>query len=200
MLSNPKILQAIFSDDVVKGKHNTEAIEVAPQVLVAARIGKHYPATVTPFDKVKQVVTAQVTSEKAQKLAMSAGEAELAKLKEGAPASGFSSSIMVSRHKIAMSNRNELAPIMKADVSKLPAYVGTDIPGIGYVIYRITKVVTPSNPDKNLREAMSKQMANVASQQDLNAYLNYLKKEAKVEILVKNPSEEKGDAAGEAAK
>ena len=71
---------------------------------------------------------------------------------------------------------------------------------MGYVIYRITKVVTPSNPDKNLREAMGKQMANVASQQDLNAYLNYLKKEAKVEILVKNPAEEKGETSPEAAK
>lgn len=47
---------------------------------------------------------------------------------------------------------------------------------------------------------MSKQMANVASQQDLNAYLNYLKKEAKVEILVKSPAEEKGETATEAAK
>ena len=201
MLANPKILQAIFTDDVINGKHNTEAIEVAPQVLVAARIAKHYPATLTPFDKVKQVITAEVTNEKAQKLAKAAGEAELAKLQEGvASASGFSSSIMVSRHKIAMANRAELAPVMKADVSKLPAYVGTDVPGMGYVIYRITKVVTPSNPDKNLREAMSKQMANVASQQDLNAYLNYLKKEAKVEILVKSPAEEKGEAAPEVAK
>lgn len=200
MLANPKILQAVFSDDVVNGKHNTEAIEVAPQVLVAARIAKHYPATLTPFDKVKQVITAEVINEKAQKLAKAAGEAELAKLKEGSNASGFSSSIMVSRHKIAMANRAELAPVMKADVSKLPAYVGADVPGMGYVIYRITKVVTPSNPDKNLREAMSKQMANVASQQDLNAYLNYLKKEAKVEILVKSPAEEKGETATEAAK
>ncbi len=198
MLANPKVLQAVFSDDVVKGKHNTEAIEVAPQVLVAARIGKHYPATLTPFDKVKQVITAEVSNEKAQKLAKAAGEAELAKLKEGAAASGFSPSIMVSRHKIAMANRSELAPIMKADVSRLPAYVGADIPGTGYVIYRITKVVTPQNPDKNLREAMSKQMANVVSQQDLNAYLNYLKKEAKVEILVRNPAGEKGNTAGEA--
>ena len=200
LLANPKILQAIFTDDVVKGKHNTEAIEAAPQVLVAARIAKHYPATLTPFDKVKQVITAEVINEKAQKLAKAAGEAELAKLKEGSNANGFSSSIMVSRHKIAMANRAELAPVMKADVSKLPAYVGADVPGMGYVIYRITKVVTPSNPDKNLREAMSKQMANVASQQDLNAYLNYLKKEAKVEILVKSPAEEKGETATEAAK
>lgn len=199
-LVNPKILQAVFSDDVVKGKHNTEAIEVAPQVLVAARIVKHYPASLTSFDKVKQVITAEVTNEKAQKLAKAAGEAELAKLQGGAAASGFSSSIMVSRHKIAMANRSELAPIMKADVSKLPAYIGEDILGMGYVIYRITKVVTPQNPDKNLREAMSKQMANVVSQQDLNAYLNYLKKEAKVEILVKSPVEEKRDAASEAAK
>lgn len=85
-----------------KGKHNTEAVEVAPQVLVAARIVKHYPAELTPFEKVKSVVTEQVTGEKAMVLAREAGEAELARLKDGGAPSGFSPAIMVSRQKISM--------------------------------------------------------------------------------------------------
>lgn len=195
MLANEKLLQAIFSDDAVKGKHNTEAVEVAPQVLVAARIVKHYPAELTPFEKVKSVVTEQVTGEKAMVLAREAGEAELARLKDGGAPSGFSPAIMVSRQKISMAGRADMAPIMKADVTKLPAYVGVDVAPNGYVIYRITKVVKPEKTDKNLREVMSRQMTNVMAQQELAAYLEYLRQQAKVEILVKNPDGETAEAA-----
>lgn len=195
MLANEKLLQAIFSDDAVRGKHNTEAVEVAPQVLVAARIVKHYPAELTPFEKVKSVVTEQVTGEKAMVLAREAGEAELARLKDGGAPSGFSPAIMVSRQKISMAGRADMAPIMKADVTKLPAYVGVDVAPNGYVIYRITKVVKPEKTDKNLREVMSRQMTNVMAQQELAAYLEYLRQQAKVEILVKNPDGETAEAA-----
>ena len=37
-LSNEKLLAAIFGDEVLKNKRNTEAVEVAPNVLVAARL------------------------------------------------------------------------------------------------------------------------------------------------------------------
>ncbi|EEO28048.1 SurA N-terminal domain-containing protein [Oxalobacter paraformigenes] len=200
LLADPKILQAIFSDDAVKGKHNTEAVEVSPQVLVAARIAKHYPAELTPFEKVKSVVKAQVTNEKAMALAKAAGEAELARLKEGGAPSGFSPGLLVSRQKITMAGRSDLAPVMKADVSKLPAYVGVEMAPNGYIIYRITRVVTPEKTDGKLREAMSRQMTNVMAQQDLAAYMNYLKQEAKVEILVKSPAEEKAEAGSGAAR
>ncbi len=195
MLANEKLLQAIFSDDAIKNKHNTEAIEVAPQVLVAARIAKHYPAELTPFEKVKSFVEAQVTNEKAMALAKEAGEAELAKLKNGAAPSGFSPSLMVSRQKISMAGRADMAPIMKADVTKLPAYIGVEVPPNGYLIYRITKVVTPEKTDKNLREMMERQMTNVMAQQELVAYLEYLKQQAKVEIMVKSPEEESAGAS-----
>lgn len=190
LLGEQKILQAIFSDDAIKGKHNTEAVEVAPQVLVSARISRHYPAELTPFEKVRTVVTEQVTREKAMALARAAGETELARLKEGGAPSGFSQSIRVSRQKISMAGRADMAPIMKADVTKLPAYIGAEVAPNGYLIYRITKVIAPEHTDKNLREVMEHQMTNIMSQQELAAYLEYLREQAKVEILAKRPEDE----------
>ena len=55
-------------------------------------------------------------------------------------------------------------------------------------------MVTPQKVDKNLREMMGRQMTNVMAQQELGAYLEYLKEQADVEILVKNPEEEPADA------
>lgn len=47
-LANPKILGALFSEDAIKNKRNTEAVEIAPNTLLAARVIEHTPATSIP--------------------------------------------------------------------------------------------------------------------------------------------------------
>jgi len=53
-LDNPKLLAALFSQDSIKNKRNTDAIEVAPGALVAARVLEHQPAVQRSFDEVKK--------------------------------------------------------------------------------------------------------------------------------------------------
>ncbi len=190
LLANPTLLEKIFSDDCVKGKHNTESVEIAPQVLVSARIAQHYPAALVPFEKVKSGIQTAVTNQKALVLAKAAGEAELANLKAGGTATGFSASQLVSRPKIAQSGRFDMAPVMKADVTHLPAYIGAEQPDEGYVIYRVTKVIIPEKLDPRMEEAMNRQMMGTNSAQELFAYIEYLRKQAGVELLVKKPDEE----------
>ncbi len=190
MLANPTLLEKVFSDDCVKGKHNTEAVEIAPQVLVSARIAQHYPASLVPFEKVKAGIQTAVTDEKALALAKTAGEAELASLKDGGAATGFSAPEKVSRPKIAQSGRLDMAPVMKADATKLPAYVGVERPGEGYVIYRVTNVIIPEKVDPRMEEAMNRQMQGTSSALELFSYIEYLRKMAGVEFLVKKPGEE----------
>jgi peptidyl-prolyl cis-trans isomerase D len=40
---NPKLMAALFSDDGLKNKRNTEAVEVASGTLVSARVLEHKP-------------------------------------------------------------------------------------------------------------------------------------------------------------
>ena len=72
---------------------------------------------------------------------------------------------------------------MKADTSKLPAYVGVELPGQGYGVYRINKISQPANVDVARRQAEQQQIANALAQLESQAYLEALKKKAKVEIL-----------------
>lgn len=53
LLAGDKIRQALFSDDVLKHRHNTAAIEVSPNVLVAARLLQSEPARVQSLAEVK---------------------------------------------------------------------------------------------------------------------------------------------------
>src|SRR6185436_14465509 len=42
-LDNPKLLAALFSADALQNKRNTDAVQVAPGILVAARVIEHRP-------------------------------------------------------------------------------------------------------------------------------------------------------------
>ncbi|HJV50152.1 MAG TPA: SurA N-terminal domain-containing protein [Noviherbaspirillum sp.] len=180
--NNPKFLKALFSDDTLKNKRNTEAVEVAPNTLIAGRVLEYKPVTKRPFAEVESVVRERVTQIEAAKLAKQAGEGKLAALKNGSEAAGFSEPKTVSRVKGDGINAAALEAVMKADTSKLPAYVGVDLPQ-GYGIYRITKVSQPKTVDTARRQTEQQQIANALAQQEVLAYLEALKKKAKVEIV-----------------
>lgn len=190
ILGHPALLEKIFSDDSVKGKHNTEAVEIAPQVLASAHVTQHYPAALIPFEKVRATIQTAVTNQKALALAKAAGEAELTRLKAGNNATGFSAPQKISRQKIAQTGHQELSAVMKADTSHLPAYIGAELPNEGYVIYRIIKIELPKNIDPRLTEAMQRQITAVHSAQELYADLQYLRKQAGVEILIPEPDKQ----------
>ncbi|RJF98457.1 SurA N-terminal domain-containing protein [Noviherbaspirillum saxi] len=181
--NNPKFLAALFSDEAVKNKRNTEAVEVSPNTLIAGRVLEYKPVSKRPFEEVQAIVRERVVQEEAAALAKKAGEAKLAAVKAGSDTAGFGQAKTVSRAKAEGMNGAALSAVMKADTSKLPAYVGVDLGAQGYGVYRINKVAQPANPDVARRQAEQQQIAGALAQQEALAYLEALKKKAKVEIL-----------------
>lgn len=183
VLNNPKFLQALFSDEAIKRKHNTEAVEIAPNTLISGRVIEYKPVSQRTFDDVRASVLERVTQIEARNLARKAGESKLASLqKSAADAAGFSAAKVVSRAKQDVDGA-ALAAIMKADVSKLPAFVGVDLPGQGYAIYRINKVTEPAVVDEARRLAEQQQISTALAQEEMLAYIDYLKEKSKVKIL-----------------
>jgi peptidyl-prolyl cis-trans isomerase D len=181
--NNAKFLNALFSDDAIKNKRNTDAIEVAPNTLIAGRIVDYKPATKRPFNEVEPIVREHVTQIEAAKLARKAGEEKLAALRAKDDTAGFTDSKVVSRAKEEGLNRAALASVMNADVSKLPAFVGVDLVGQGYGIYRIGKVTQPANVDKAKIASDQQQLETGLAQQEMVAYIDALKQREKVKIL-----------------
>lgn len=181
--NNPKFLNALFADDVVKNKHNTEAVEVAPNTLIAARVVEYKPQSKRPFEEVQAVVRERVTQAEEAVLAKQAGEAKLAALKQKDDTAGFAEAKSVSRVKDQGLSADVVTALMKAETGKLPAYVGVTLPGQGYSVFRISKVGQPATPDTARRQAEQQQVADALAQQEMLAYLNVLKEKAKVKIL-----------------
>jgi len=181
-LANAKILDALFSEDAIKNKRNTEAVEVAQNTLVAARVLEHVPATNKPFDAVKADIEKLLKSQEAAAMAKTSGEAQLAELKkDGQDKLSWSAVQSASRMQGRKLPPAVIQAIFKADVQKLPAYVGAEVAG-SYAIYKIVSVDPAAKSDDDLRKKLQTAYAAVVAKEDLSAYLSGLHKRYKISI------------------
>ena len=182
-LGNQKLLQAVFSEDVLKNKRNTEAIEVAPGVLLGGRIIEHKPATIQPFDQISGALVKKLTLQQASQLAAQEGRAKLEALKQGkATEVAWSAPLLAGRGDPKGIPVEVLRQAFKADVSKLPAYAGTEAPGGGYTLVRISKVQEATESAKDKQNTIAQTLRQVAGQAELAAYLASLKQKSEVNI------------------
>ena len=86
----PRLVEAIFAEDSLKNRRNTQAIEVAPSKLVSARVLEHRPAAVQPLEKVTPEIRQLLERREAVRLAREAGEQRLAALRKEPSDAGFS--------------------------------------------------------------------------------------------------------------
>ncbi len=182
-LGSAKVLAAIFTDDAVRNKRNTEAIEVAPNTLLAARVVEHRPASVRPFDEVKADIQAALTLQGQAALARSAGEARLAELRQGAA----DSVAWTPPRRLARNDARRLPPaaakaIFSADVHKLPVFVGAAAGDGSYVLYKIVSVTQPERVDDASRQALQREYAQILGQEDFAAYLAGLRQRYRIDI------------------
>ncbi|MHA6827485.1 SurA N-terminal domain-containing protein [Ralstonia pseudosolanacearum] len=181
-INNEKVLKALFADDVTKNHRNTQAVQVGPTTLVAARAVEYRPATVKKLADVREQVKAKVLAEQSAALAKKAGEEKLAALKQSNSAEGFGTAQTLSRQQAQGTPPAALVAILRADAAKLPVTIGVDLGAQGYALYRINKVLPPANVDPARRAADAQQLTQAAGQADFNAYYEALKARSKVKI------------------
>lgn len=180
--NNEKFLTALYSTDSIKNKRNTEAVEVAPAVLIAGRVVEFKPATKRPLAEVEAAIRQRVTQEEALRLAREAGEARLKAARASGDAAGFGDVKVLSRTKEPTVNAAAALAVFKADVTKLPAYVGVDVPGVGYGVYRIGKVSQPAQVDQARRSQEAQQIGGLVGQAELYNFVEAVKAKAKAKI------------------
>jgi len=183
VLAHPKLLAALFSPDSTQQKRNTDAVEVAPGVLVAARVKEHQAESQRPFAEVKAEVERRLVQRESAAMARAEGAAKLAQLAKGEDAGlKWGAPKTVSRRDPQGMPVAALRKVMTADASKLPAYAGLESGGKGYAIYRISKVM-PGNPSAGPKKA--EDLAGLDSQtgaEQVDAYMASLRARAKIEI------------------
>jgi len=178
LLDHPKLIAALFSDDAIKNKRNTEAVEVAQNTLVAARVVEYKPAVQLSLESVNADIESRLKHEEAVKLAKKEGMARLAKLVKGDPVdTAWGASRSISRLDSSGIAADALHAIFAADVAKLPTYAGAALPDGSYALYRITKVkpYVATGADNERAKSLRQQYARIVAEEEFSAWLTALR-------------------------
>ncbi|MBU3736669.1 MAG: peptidylprolyl isomerase, partial [Methylobacterium sp.] len=179
-----KLVNAIFSDEVLKEKRNSEAIEAAPNTLVSARVLEHKSAAPRSFEEVAPALKDFLKSEKAFALAVKQGGEMLARLKQGQEVSGLEwiPPVTVDRKNAQGLTDDVMTLAFKMDTGKLPAYAGRDKPGAGYTLVRVTKLTSPALEDDAEKKMVSTEVDSALAEEYEAAYLANLRSKAKITV------------------
>jgi peptidyl-prolyl cis-trans isomerase D len=182
--NNAKFVQAVFSAESLQAKRNTEALEVAPNTLMAARVIDYKPATTRPFDDVKVEIRRQLERNAASELAQKAGKEKLALLEQGKDAGmSFGKPVTLTRNQAQPGfPPDALIKIFQTNANKLPAYVGALAERGTFSIYKVIQVVAPPAPDPERLKAFNNRVGDQVGHEMFNAYLASLKSKADVKI------------------
>jgi len=183
LLNHPRLLAAVFSEEVLRGKRNTEAIEVAPATLVAARVVEHKPESVVAFDEVRAALENRLVLRAASRLAVEEGRRLLAELNGG-------KSVQVAWSKPQLATRAEFKDIpepvvrqaFRLDASKVPAYTSVENPQLGYTLVRVSAVQEAADLPPEKIDEIANSLRRILAQEAMTAHLASLKQKAGVTI------------------
>jgi len=179
-LASAKFLEAIFANEAVANKRNTDAVEFGANRLVAGRVVQHSPARTLPLAEVKDKVRERLVAKMGAELALKEGQERLAALQKNS-AETLPNTAVVSRAQMAGLPRTVLDPVLSADAGKLPAVIGVDLKDQGYIVVRVTKLL-PRAAVPGGDGPLQGQYAQSFAAAEADAYLNALKARYKAEI------------------
>ncbi|MBI5437393.1 MAG: SurA N-terminal domain-containing protein [Nitrosomonadales bacterium] len=180
-----KMLQAIFTDEAVKNKRNTAAIEVAANTLVAARVLEYKPAAVRPLDEVQEAIRQKLLRQQALELAAKQGKTLLEQLQRGdKPALNWAAPQTITRAQHGSLDKEMARKIFQADAARLPQFVGAESAQNGYVLARIDAVKDGAKPDETKRARYAQQLRQVSGEEMFQAYLSDAKQQAAIKITL----------------
>lgn len=181
-MNNPKLLAAIFSSDTIEKKRNTEAIELAPNVLASARIANYQPARILPLSDVKDKVREQVVAQKALERAKQEGQSNLAQWKASPEKAKLAAAVLVSREQKQQLSDAVVEAALRANTQTLPAWVGVDLGGSGYAVVKVEKILPRETVDAQQQARERQQYIQWWAGAEEASYYRWLKDKFKVEI------------------
>lgn len=182
-LINPNVIEALYGFDVLEDKRNSNAIEVASNTLLSARVTAHHKQTVKTFDEVKGDIVATLKNQKATEAARSQGSADIAKLFDKKSASGkFGDKTVISRERPGAYAYEVVTAALRPDANKLPTYTGVQTQDGSYFVIEVqsSKKIEASPEQLAMRKA---ELAQLYSNPEQAAFISGLETKFGTQIL-----------------
>lgn len=182
-LINPNVIEALYGFDVLEDKRNSNAIEVASNTLLSARVTAHHKQTVKTFDEVKGDIVATLKNQKAMEAARVQGSADIAKLLDKKSASGkFGDKTVISRERPGAYAYEVVTAALRPDANKLPTYTGVQTQDGSYFVIEVqsSKKIEASPEQLAMRKA---ELAQLYSNPEQAAFISGLETKFGTQIL-----------------
>jgi len=177
-----RLIEALFSEEVLELRENTEAFEVERGTMVAARVAEYEDTRQQDFDEVRDEIEQLLREERAAELARTRGEEQLEALKAGDEEADWQESMTLQRGEPALS-RPAMQAVFSLPADDLPAYVGVQLDDGDYAIYRVNERRRPDLSDDDPRlQMLGQQYDVVIAELDFEAFLDSLREHYGVEI------------------
>ncbi len=184
VLASPKLLAALFSADAIDKKRNTEAIELAPNQLAAARITQYTPARTLPLAEVRERVRQAVVAARSAELARQAGEGKLAAWKANPSSASLPAAVVVARDQAQNQPVALVEAALRVAPKSLPALVGVDLKEQGFAVVRVNRVL-PAETAAEVTQQARAQYTQWWAGAEGQAYYAWLKQQFKA--VIKQP-------------
>ena len=187
-LANEKFLTALFGDDAVQKKRNTEAVEFGPSQMVSGRVVSYAPARTLPLAEVGPAVREKLVASRAADMARKDGEAQLAAWKADPAKAASVPVVLVSRDQPQGVATKVLEAALRADPLKLPVQAGVDLGADGYAVVNVKSIVSRTAPNADAAKQAHQQYAQIWAAAENQAYYDMLKDRYKARILIAQPA------------
>lgn len=187
-----KAMQAVFSEDVLKKKRNSAAVEVAPDTLLSVRLLEYKPAGVRPIAEVSETIRQKLLHQQANELAAKQGQSMLSQLQRGENTNlKWGAAQTVSLEQLTREQRAGVDTgidaglsrlVLRADVGKLPAYVGTESAKGGYLVARVEAVKEAGPIDDAKRLKYLQELRQITGEELLQAFVADARKRASISV------------------
>ncbi len=182
-----QLMTNVFSNEVLKEKRNSEAVEVSANNLVSARVVDYKPAAPRSFEEVKAGIEAVLKLEQSIKLATTNGEMVLTKLKSGQAEASTNDlewipPVMVNRKDAQGLTEPVMNQAFKMNASKLPTYVGFMDGNKAYTIVKLISIDNGLSNDAETKKAAEADLQAAFAAEYLSAYGKSLKTNSDVTI------------------
>lgn len=181
---NDKIMSQIFSDEVLKDRRNTEAVEVSPNNLVAARVVDYKAAAPRSFEEVKGGIEDFLRGEAALKMASEKGQTALKDLQAGKEVAGLDwiPEVTVSRKQAEGLTELAMKQVFKTPVDKFPSYSGLSDSKQGYLLVKVLSVESLDVASEQDASVSKSEVEAAIAEEYIAAYKKSLKDKADVKV------------------
>jgi len=187
LTANRQVIEAAFSEDVLRNGANSTALQLDPETLVVIRDKEHRTPQLQPLDAVRKEIVTRLTQEKAAAVAKQAGEQQLKTLRDGgkAVAGDWRTVEAATRNQEGVDPQVLQAAFrMAKPEGDKPSYAGISLQNGDFVLIRLQGVGVPkealSAEDKTLYR---RYLASRAGQVDFAAYRRALDAKAEIKHL-----------------